>query len=78
MHSRLAVFVWVAGLAVLTAYVVVSSVPSTTHGFIAYYAASRLLLTHQLGPWVYDDPSFMRYVQGRTGEEPHAREHAAT
>jgi hypothetical protein len=43
------------------------AIPATTHGFIAYYGAARLLVTGRFGPWVYDDPTFIRYVQELTG-----------
>ena len=52
---------------VLAAYVLLRAMGRTTHGFVAYYAASRLLVTGQLGPWVYDDAWFNRYVQDLTG-----------
>lgn len=43
------------------------SASRTTHGFISYYAAARLLLDGQLGPDAYDDAWFGRYVQAVTG-----------
>lgn len=59
--------VWGAALLVLGAYVLHDAMSKTTHGFIAYYAASRLLVSGHLGPWVYDDVWFNRYVQDLTG-----------
>ncbi len=44
-----------------------SSATRTTHGFISYYAAARLLLDGQLGPDAYDDAWFGRYVRAVTG-----------
>lgn len=65
--ARLLTIVWAAGLLVLAAYVLRVAVGRTTHGFIAYYAAARLLVAGHLGPWVYDDAWFMGYVQDLTG-----------
>lgn len=65
--TRLLTLVWVVCLLVLGAYVLGFSIGRTTQGFIAYYAASRLLVTGHFGPWVYDDAWFMRYVQDITG-----------
>jgi len=59
--------VWVVGALVLVAYVVLFSIGRTTHGFIAYYSAARLLAAGQLGPLVYDDAWFGRYVQEISG-----------
>jgi hypothetical protein len=65
--ARLPLVVWVGALVALAAYVLLDSGWRTTHGFIAYYAASRLLVTGGLGPAVYDDAWFMRIVQEITG-----------
>ena len=65
--TRLLTLVWVLCLLVLGAYVLHDSIGRTTQGFIAYYAASRLLVTGHFGPWVYEDAWFMRYVQDITG-----------
>jgi hypothetical protein len=46
-------------LAVFTVF----SAGSMTHGFVAYYTASRLLATGQLGPIAYDDRWFGEKVQ---------------
>jgi len=46
-------------LAVFTVF----SAGSMTHGFVAYYAASRLLVSGQLGPIAYDDRWFGEKVQ---------------
>jgi hypothetical protein len=51
---------------VLVWYVWCCAARRTTHGFIAYYAASRLLVTGQLDPRVYDDAWFSHYVQNLT------------
>jgi hypothetical protein len=52
--------------------VVLPSVPLTTHGFIGYYAASRLLLEDGWGPQVYNNEWFIAYTQtfthGKVGE----------
>jgi hypothetical protein len=61
---------WVAAWGVATAIlagVTVYSASSVTHGFIAYYAAARLLLEGQLGPMAYDDAWFGAYLQQLTG-----------
>jgi hypothetical protein len=52
-------------LAVYTA----SHAASVTHGFAAYYAASRSFLDGGLGPWVYDDETFEERVR-RFAEAP--------
>lgn len=44
----------------------VFSAGSMTHGFVAYYAASRLLVSGQLGPIAYDDRWFGEKVQQLT------------
>ena len=49
-------------LAVFTVF----SAGSVTHGFVAYYAASRLLVSGQLGPTAYDDRWFGEQVQKMT------------
>ena len=64
---RVGALVWSAALAILAIYVILVAGPRTTHGFIAYYAASRLLVSGALGPSAYDDEWFMRYVQQITG-----------
>ena len=61
--------VWAMALAVLAADAVSIAAGRMTHGFIAYYAASTLLVHGELGPQVYDDVWFMRYVQELTGTE---------
>jgi hypothetical protein len=61
--------VWAGALISLALYVLVSSGGRTTHGFIAYYTAARLLADGRLGPSVYDDPWFMQVVQASTGTE---------
>jgi hypothetical protein len=50
---------------VLTAFTIYSA-RSMTHGFVSYYAASRLLVAGDLGPQVYDDRWFGAYVQDIT------------
>jgi hypothetical protein len=62
--SRLA---WILGLTVLLVYLSTSSIGRTTHGFIAYYAAGRLLTSGELSAKIYDDEWFGRYVQEITG-----------
>jgi Glycosyltransferase family 87 len=64
---RLVTAAWVVGALALGAYTVRFSIGRTTHGFIAYYSAARLLATGQLGPSVYEDAWFRRYVQEITG-----------
>ena len=53
---------WAFGVVVLTVFTVYSA-GSMTHGFVSYYAASKLLLAGQLGPDAYDDGWFGAYVQ---------------
>ena len=50
-------------LAVFTVF----SAGSMTHGFVAFYAASRLLVSGELGPIAYDDRWFGERVQQITG-----------
>ena len=45
---------WALCAGVLLVFAVYSS-RSVTHGFVAYFAAARLLITGQLGPAAYDD-----------------------
>jgi len=59
--------VWAAGIAILGADAYSVATGRMTHGFIAYYAASRALLAGHFGAWVYDEPSFTAYVQELTG-----------
>ena len=59
--------VWAMALAILAADAVSVASGRMTHGFIAYYAASRLLVSGELGLQVYDDAWFMRYVQALAG-----------
>lgn len=47
---------------VLTVFAIFSA-GSTTHGFVAYYGAARLLAAGQLGPMAYDDRWFGQFVQ---------------
>ena len=49
--------------AMVLAVFAVFSAGSMTHGFVAYYAASRLLVSGQLGPIAYDDRWFGEKVQ---------------
>jgi len=49
--------------AMVLAVFTVFSAGSMTHGFVAYYAASRLLVSGQLGPIAYDDRWFGEKVQ---------------
>jgi len=60
--------VYALALAILLGYVVFSAT-RVTHGFVAYYAASRLLTAGQLGPTIYNDDWFQRFVQELTGSE---------
>jgi len=55
----------VAGMlaAAILAIFTVFSAGSITHGFVAYYTASRLLVTGELGPVAYDDRWFGEKVQ---------------
>ena len=53
---------WALGVVVLSAFTIYSA-GSMTHGFVSYYAASKLLLAGQLGPDAYDDSWFGAYVQ---------------
>ena len=50
---------------VLAAFTIYSA-RSMTHGFVSYYAASKLLVAGKLGPLVYDDRWFGAYVQDVT------------
>lgn len=61
--------VWGAAAAVLVTYVFWSSAWRTTHGFISYYAAARLLIEGRLGPEAYDDAWFGQYVRAITGTD---------
>ena len=65
--SRALTIVWAMALLMLAGYALRVAIGRTTHGFIAYYAASRLFMTGDLGPWVYEDSWFIRYVQDITG-----------
>ena len=58
----------VAGMvaAMVLASFAVYSAGSTTHGFVSYYTASRLLVDGQLGPDAYDDRWFGEAVQRLT------------
>ncbi len=49
--------------AMVLAVFTVFSAGSMTHGFVAYYAASRLLVSGELGPIAYDDRWFGEKVQ---------------
>ncbi len=64
---RLPALVWLASLAVLATYILKYSASIVTHGFVAYYAAARLLVTGQLGATAYDDAWFGAFVQAITG-----------
>ncbi|MGQ0733489.1 MAG: glycosyltransferase 87 family protein [Acidobacteriota bacterium] len=68
-RSRLIRTSLLAAVAALLTYVVSSSVWRTTHGFIAYYTAARLLLEGRLGPSAYDDGWFGAVVQAFTGTD---------
>jgi hypothetical protein len=57
---------WVGAAFVLTAFAMYSA-GSITHGFVAYYAAGRLLMDGQLGLPAYDDRWFGEYLQQLTG-----------
>ncbi len=56
---------WAFAALVLAAFTIYSS-RSMTHGFVSYYAASRLLVAGELGPQAYDDRWFGAYVQDVT------------
>ena len=56
---------WGFGMAILAAFTIYSAA-SITHGFVAYYAAARLLIDGRLGPSAYDDVWFGEYVQQLT------------
>ena len=58
----------VAGMlaAAILAIFTVFSAGSITHGFVAYYTASRLLVSGELGPIAYDDRWFGEKVQQLT------------
>jgi hypothetical protein len=47
----------------LLAAFAIFSAGSTTHGFVSYYTASRLLVEGRLGPQAYDDRQFGEAVQ---------------
>lgn len=49
------------------AFYTVFSAGSITHGFVSYYAASRLLVSGELGPQAYDDQWFGDVVKRVTG-----------
>lgn len=53
---------WAGAVLVLVAFTSYSA-RSVTHGFVAYYAASKLLVTGELGPRAYDDGWFGSYVK---------------
>ena len=56
---------WVFAALVLAAFTIYSA-RSMTHGFVSYYAASKLLVTGELGPQAYDDRWFGAFVQDVT------------
>jgi len=56
---------WTVAALVLAAFTIYSA-RSITHGFVSYYAASRLLAAGELGPQAYDDRWFGAYVQSVT------------
>lgn len=57
---------WAFAALVLAAFTIYSA-RSMTHGFVSYYAASKLLVAGSLGPLAYDDGWFGAYVQDVTG-----------
>jgi hypothetical protein len=61
VHRRI-ILAWSAAVVVLAAFTWYSA-GSVTHGFVAYYAAARLLVTGQLGPMAYNDPWFGAFVK---------------
>src|SRR5688572_19050536 len=65
MHRRW-VPAWGFAAAVLAGFTYYSAA-SVTHGFLAYYAAARLLIDGALGPSAYDDAWFGAYLQQLTG-----------
>lgn len=65
--SKTTLLVIGAAVAVLVTYLLAGSAWRTTHGFISYYAAARLLVEGRLGPEAYDDGWFGQYVQAVTG-----------
>jgi hypothetical protein len=65
MHRRW-VPAWGFGAAILAGFTYYSA-GSVTHGFLAYYAAARLLIDGALGPGAYDDAWFGAYLQQLTG-----------
>ena len=60
------VLAWGMAIAILGAFAIYSAT-SITHGFVAYYAAARLLRDGVLGPAAFDDRWFGAYVQQLTG-----------
>jgi hypothetical protein len=52
--------------AMVLASFAIYSAGSTTHGFVSYYAASKLLVSGELGPLAYDDGWFGEQVQRLT------------
>lgn len=56
---------WSFAALVLAAFTIYSA-RSITHGFVSYYAASKLLVAGELGPQAYDDRWFGAYVQDAT------------
>jgi len=57
---------WGLAAAILAGFTYYSAA-SVTHGFLAYYAAARLLMDGALGPSAYDDAWFGAYLQQLTG-----------
>jgi hypothetical protein len=53
--------------AMVLAIFTIFSAGSMTHGFVSYYAASKLLVSGELGPLAYDDRRFGEVVQRLTG-----------
>ena len=49
--------------AMVLASFAIYSAGSTTHGFVSYYTASKLLVSGELGPLAYDDGWFGEQVQ---------------
>ena len=60
---------WIGSLALLAVYASTVAAGRMTHGFSAYYTASRILISGQLDARVYDDAWFMANVQRVTGTE---------
>ena len=67
--ARLAAAIWMTALVVLGVSATAVAMGRMTHGFIAYYTASRVFISGELDARIYDDAWFMGAVQRVSGTE---------